>query len=357
MKKSMLMILVLALLLMSGTAWAMPIQLTNGDMTVSAYDVRDGVETDLTLRAFHLLGVDENGAYLIYYGQELFTVEDAKMDKLIGALYPENVPLLNGQEPLGRGDARVNEVAQLQRDLFALGYLQSSVDGDYGVGTENAVKAFQADAGLEQTGQADEVVCLLLRSLREETVQLEGEIDPQVMFAPIAGRTNVDIQPVIESGLTLVYDDMTDVGFISDGKAIEYDASGEADLDKHLLTIRFGLLTREDGEGQLEVLPVAKISCLCVRRPGLASVILKSGDLRGNAAVGDLRMSLDGIYTVEQGLVVLNAQMVDALANAEEAGELKLRIEGTYLSFDVQVDESYLGNAARIGKVAQQLAE
>jgi hypothetical protein len=48
--------------------------------------------------------------------------------------------------------------------------------------------------------------------------------------------------------------------------------------------------------------------------------------------------------------------MVDALANAEEADELKIRVNGQYESFDIRVDKAQLASLARIGALAKTLA-
>ena len=57
-------------------------------------------------------------------------------------------------EPLSFGD-RGENVKQLQVRLSALGYYTSTLDGQYGTGTYNAVKAFQTRNNLTVTGQAD----------------------------------------------------------------------------------------------------------------------------------------------------------------------------------------------------------
>ena len=56
--------------------------------------------------------------------------------------------------PLSKG-SNGDAVKAVQQKLIDLGYLDGKADGDYGNKTLNAVKAFQADAGLEQTGVAD----------------------------------------------------------------------------------------------------------------------------------------------------------------------------------------------------------
>ena len=55
---------------------------------------------------------------------------------------------------LSRGDKN-NDVITLQQRLTELGYLNDSIDGNFGTNTQTAVELFQAAVGLEETGIAD----------------------------------------------------------------------------------------------------------------------------------------------------------------------------------------------------------
>ena len=55
-------------------------------------------------------------------------------------------------------------VKAVQQRLKKLGYLNGSVDGDYGSGTKNAVKAFQKRNGLKQTGSVNSATLKKLNS-------------------------------------------------------------------------------------------------------------------------------------------------------------------------------------------------
>lgn len=63
--------------------------------------------------------------------------------------------------PLKRGD-RGDEVKRLQEALRLLGYPAGYADGIFGAGTEEALRYFQFDAKLPETGQADEALQALL---------------------------------------------------------------------------------------------------------------------------------------------------------------------------------------------------
>ena len=351
MKRIAALIFALALFCTGISACAMPIQLTGDAVILSATAVADGSAAQLTLDAFNLMAKNADGSYLIHDGKALYNVDAATLGMVIDI--PADVPALGALKTIARGELG-NHVIPLQQGLKDLGYLAGSADGDYGTGTERAVSTFQTAMGLESTGTADELTQLLITSLLAEPLSFEGKADPEAVFAPILDRTDADLSPILESGLTLTYDDFTGEGFITDGRVTHVDLSGAAELDKYEINVCFGILTREEGEG-VTLQPAAKISCLCVRRPVMSTMTLKAGDQRGEADFEALSVRLDGIYTVEEGIVLLTDQMTDALASADEAGELKLRITGQYQTFDVLVNDP--APAALIGRIAQDIRE
>lgn len=71
---------------------------------------------------------------------------------------------------LTRGSKGEN-VKKLQRRLKELGFYTGSIDGDFGTGTYNAVKAFQKSIGLSQTGIATQDTQLLLYAANTPGVQ------------------------------------------------------------------------------------------------------------------------------------------------------------------------------------------
>ena len=64
--------------------------------------------------------------------------------------------------------AKGDEVKEIQQILADLGYLTGKVDGDFGGGTEKAVKAFQAAEGLEETGVVDDGTMEKLNERKKE---------------------------------------------------------------------------------------------------------------------------------------------------------------------------------------------
>ena len=79
-------------------------------------------------------------------------VSDALMRVLSGGFEVYRVEMKRGSRDTGV----LGEVHRLQRRLASLNYLEGSVDGIFGGGTESALKYFQKRNDLEQTGVADE---------------------------------------------------------------------------------------------------------------------------------------------------------------------------------------------------------
>lgn len=65
--------------------------------------------------------------------------------------------------PLKRGDIG-EDVRAMQQALIGMSYLGGSADGNFGQMTEAAVRAYQADMGLDATGIADEATLRLILS-------------------------------------------------------------------------------------------------------------------------------------------------------------------------------------------------
>ncbi|MFI0407624.1 peptidoglycan-binding protein [Actinomadura sp. 3N508] len=101
----------------------------------------------------------------------------------------EPVTLMYGGSPMYRvlknGDSG-NDVRQLERNLRALGYGGLTVDEEFTAATENVVKEWQDDRGLEQTGMVDGA----------QVVFLDGAVQIREVKAP-EGKQAVKGQPVL----------------------------------------------------------------------------------------------------------------------------------------------------------------
>ncbi len=98
------------------------------------------------------------GKYTGYVKSEYIVLKEVKKVKVTPT--PTPVPTLSPEEDAGgykilqKGDSGA-DVKALQEALIELGYLKGTADGDFGTGTENAVKAFQTKNDYPVTGIMD----------------------------------------------------------------------------------------------------------------------------------------------------------------------------------------------------------
>jgi len=346
--------ILVVLMLMGTAALAMPVSYNEGTMELSCSNGEENVT--LNVSKFHLLGMGEDGQYLIYADGGYYSLltplqgmteeDEARINGMTGISEDSFSPLARG----AKGDA----VKQFQEALVTLGYLDGGADGDFGGKTETAIMAFQAAMGLEETGVADARLQMLALSMTQPGLVLENPGKDEERLAAIAEKTGLDPQMISDNGLVMDYDDITGIGFISDGNVITYTNQALADIDQYALKLQFGLLVQEK-EGGRSIEPVARVGCLCVRRPVMEGIVLKSGDYRGTATIENVSAELNGVKTEESGTAMLEAKAVEVLANADNAGELKIRVTGKYNSFDISVDKSQLASVSRIGAVMRDV--
>ena len=218
-----------------------------------------------------------------------------------------------------------------QQGLKALGYLSGSADGDFGPGTERAVIAFQEAQGYEANGILDGIQQVLLESLGAEELVIEASMDPKAQYAVIADKVSANMEPLYESGMTLEYDAFEGTGFISDGKTITKDASGAADIDQAVFTLKVGLKVEVEGSAAT-LTPVMMVSCLCARRPVMQNLALKAGETRVDLPAEDMENSLSGARSVEKCTFTLDEDALNLLSAGEET---LMRIEAKYQNYDI----------------------
>ena len=349
--------LVCALLLVTTTAYATPVEFSNGSPSISATYAGNGGAYTLTTDRLQLLGVNENGSILVFAaGQYLDVTLESLRD--VAPELPE--ALLNNLPETGElatldETSRGEPVINLQNALKELGYLTGSADGVFGGKTTQAISDFQAAMGLAETGRADEMLQLLMFSELEAPQTVAAVIDPVKQYAVLADKTDIDLNVLAESGMNFSYDDIAGVGEISDGTEIHANVSGSADIDKYEFTIEFAILTQDNEDGSIALEPAVKASCLCLRRPMMQELILKSGDKRCQLAFDAVKSELSGASSLESGVAYLDDEAVELLAGAIDAGELKLRIVGKYKSFDLSLSGAQLESAVKVGSTAQTL--
>lgn len=364
-KKIALWVLALTIALMGVNACAIPVHFEDGARTIQVVALsteaeasdEDAEDADtIDVQDFHLLS-GEDDDLLIFADGAYYAADAADMPDVVEQVGAERINALPRPENLKdiRRGGKSSEAKALQDALIALGYLAGTADGQFGGKSQRAVSAFQKAMGLEETGEADALLQLLIASAQEETVNIVADYDPLMRYAPIAGKTEANLAVAADCGLTLDFDDVAGVGTLGNDSTIELESSGGTDLDSYAFEMEFVLLVKVGEDGNATVSPAVKLNCACVRRPIMQELLLKAGDFRCTVPITGLENTLDGVTIIESATAKLNADALKVLANAAEAGELKFRIGCKYNSFDGEVDADQLVAVSNIGKAGQAL--
>ena len=356
------------LALAAGCVHAETYQLSRS-VTMSATGYADGMPVRIRSDAITVLGADDEGRAVAYASRQLFCVPFEVLGGISEVFASAELTPLSEIPTLKKGD-KSDDVAEVQRGLITLGYLEDDADGAYGNVTKKAVNAFQKDYGLTQTGDVDAITRQLLLSFTAEAIPVElppveggeGSGEDVIVLADekwledLDERTEADLSPMSQKGLSFEYDDIGGTGFVGNGSEVSWqNGEGYTDLDSYGFTFVFGFNVTVDAKGAATVRPAANIENESVRRPLMQTVILKSGDLRSTLKVTGAAASLAGSHSREKGTLNLNADACALLAQCAEAGELKLRVQGKYESFDFEVPNEKLGDIAAIGEIGRAL--
>ena len=353
MKKLMVVLVALmaALMALEG-ALAQTILFENDTVTVEATNAEGEPLEPVTTDTLALLGLDDEGRAVIYLNEAIAYATPEALKKANAGLAGFDLPVLSELAPIQRGADR-EQIRALQQALIDLGYLQGEADGSFGNMSANAVTSFQRAVGLPATGSADGLTQQLLFALAGDPVTLSAYTDPAQQFAAIADRTDAKLEALYGKGMKFEYDDISGSGFISNGAQLTAVGEG-ADIDSYEFTFSFGFAVAES-KGVVTVKPVIQVTNVSVRRPLMATALLKSGDQRLSAKVSGIANSVSGSKSVETGTVALNAEGAALLAQAAEAGELKMRVTGKYQSYDIIAPAEELEKIAAFGQAAVDL--
>ena len=357
MKRKMWMIwmMVLTMAAMGMSAQAINLQFSDEPFAETAVQVKDGLPHDLAAWNFHLLGTDADGDYLIFADSQFLKLDADALSGILNALgdAADALPSVANYQTLVR-TMKGEDVTRLQENMIALGFFDGEANGSFNRSSERAVSTFQKNMGLEETGEADPMLQMLMDSLRTEPATISAAFAAADAFAAISGKTDANLDDAIDLGLTLKYDDLAGVGFITKGKPVSYAASASSDLERRTFALQFGMRAEEKG-GVVSVVPVLELKCTGIQRSVMRECIVKSGDERYTFAVDALDTGVSGLMTVESGRVMLNDEAVELLANAADVGELKLRVSCKYGEYDIAFTGDDLKNAALVGQAALRL--
>ena len=349
MKKLVVLLLALALVCSSTFAFAETVRFEGALPQLTLTDENGENPWTVEAEEIVLLLRLANGRIQVYTDGVIGYIEPVQLAAVYSDLNADSLPLGDELATIDANSDR-DTIRRLQQTLADSGYLQGAADGLFGNMTRNALISFQTDHGLAPTGTADATTQQLLFTLAEAPHTVLLYSDPSEQFNAIKDRTEANLEPLIGAGLSFEYDDITGSGFISNGNQVVFGTESSG-IDGCMITVRFGFEVSESG-GKVNVKPIARIHASAVRRPMLQKMYYKSGVTRINGKTSGTTNGVAGSKSVEDCKIALNDAAKALLASVADNGELKLRIEGKYASYDAEVSEDELALLAQIGQLA-----
>ena len=161
-------------------------------------------------------------------------IEAAQQSTDNQATQEEQAPILDvsNYTEMSKG-AKGDEVKTLQARLKELGFYASTIDGDYGNGTVNAIKAFEDYNGLEQTGIASPELQAFLYSEDAKGIEI-----PDIEITSLGMRKSYGTnyaRPTFVNHTDYTVDGITCLvkGYNSYGERIIYDKLTVNDVRRH----------------------------------------------------------------------------------------------------------------------------
>lgn len=226
--------------------------------------------------------------------------------------YPTVVQGTNGEE-----------AAKVQQALIDLGYLEGTADGAYFGGTAEAVRKFQEEHDLPQTGDADPITRLVLAGGEADnepiTLTYPNVVTVEKKFAAICENTEADLEPYLTCRFS--FDSTTNTGTIDPSVSIGSFTSpeGAPDIEKISIKTSYAInVAAEEEDGPYVLTPTISIESAGVLRPYAEKLILTSAEetieLTDVLRTGDL----DGITVIEHAQFLVSEEAEALLAEAED---------------------------------------
>lgn len=295
-------------------------------------------QVEKEVESFRLFGRAGEDFVLIRTGEEDEYIRREELESLLPELDLDALPDMDETETVGNGVSFAS-VQTLQQTLADLGYLTGKVDGIFGPGTSAAIKAFQEEADLEATGQADVYTMLLLTAAGngvEDSVEVssKGYTTPEEKFAAIAGNTEADLAAFMEPKWRFHFDPFTDQGEIDPGITLGNFAVETPAIDRisGVLSVK-AFVSKNAESGLYDVVPVLTLETEGAYRPYLQSAILSGEEtihLEGAITSG----KLDGVIMEETAFLPLTAEAVRAI---QEGKTGTIRLLGRNNTYDIEL--------------------
>ena len=342
MKKVLLPVLAgMGILMTAVAANAMEVRISGEMCALTAGTTlgEDSQPVNVETMGFEVYGYMQGDLIAVNTGEAVVYVTREELEGKLPDIPTDRLPSAEGLAEL-TGGAHSEGVVKLQQNLIDTGYLEGTADGGYGPMTMNAVKKFQAEHRLAETGVADIYTQMVLQAAADGLPDVLETTYPTVhspeeKFAAIISKTDADLDRYMSSEWKFSYDELEKEGLLDPSVVLgTYDVTeSAADIDKIAMTASLKIRLEEDGEsGKVLFTPVLCVESRGAYRPYLKDVIFGIDGGAVKSEPGTSGGELEGASLKESGYVVLSDEMLEILASKT----LKvLRVEGQNQSYDL----------------------
>ena len=268
-----------------------------------------------------------------------FMKEQEVLEK-IPALSLEDLPSATGWNDRTQGMSG-EDVITVQENLTELGYLDGAIDGQFGPGTAAAVRMFQRENGLPETGTIDVITYYYLSEKAEDEAPLEVPYPPvytvEDKFADILDDVEDAslLEDFTEPRWRYTYDAFEGEGIIADGTVLGTYEESSRPVDTISMEISSAMKVKRQDTGLISVYPILQVKSVGAYRPYVKSILFKAGNTVCEFGEATLSGKLSGIQVEEVAEIPFSTEELKKLT--DKAGEtLQIRVKGNSRTYDLE---------------------
>lgn len=294
----------------------------------------------LEVSAADFLGTTRNGEVIVVRtaGVTCYLWRSDAEDLLPGFDF-NSLPALSADLTVG---THSDEVKVLQENLIQMGILAGTADGAYGQQTAGAVRTYQQQAGIPETGIADAYTYFMLYEAVNPQDAISMNYPPvftaDEKFASIIGTTgDVDLSAYLDKSWKFRYDSYSGTGTLGTDKVLGVESVTEPAIDRMDASAEAYLDISSDGS-VTHVVPVVCLEFSGATRPYVESVAIINGDTFAELPVVSREASLEGANVKETVKAEIDEAAFAFVSGASDEAAMAIRAEGAGKEYMIMVD-------------------
>ena len=360
--------ILLAMLMLMGGAMAQHIEIIGEEcpIPISAKPGAEAVEVPIT--ELEIMGVYKDETLIVLYGEnEIGYVNRAALEKLLTQLELGELRTYTNLGEVNTSSPTKDKI-EMQAALAAAGFPGIAADGKFGAKTFAAIAAFQRENGLV----ANQVCNLKTRLLMDKRayedakptieVQYPESYDAAVLYAPLIGITDANLEPFASADWKLNYDEFEGAGEIASNKPFASYSYDAVPIDRISMEAYLNIAVADAATGKATLMPTLKLKMSGAFGVYVKSVMLKRGNRIVKLEDAQIMRGVQGINIMEEATFALTEEAMELLG-AADMGTLTVRVTGCNRTFDLDAAENeeriavFVGTCADGGIKAVEAAE